>query len=76
MGVNAEFSKLTDGRRSKTVTLRFGDVISRISISALKKVRKQVVYRLLIGRDETPGYFCLTSLIWSLKLCDLSNSNL
>ena len=48
-------------RRGKTVTLRFDDVIIRVIISSLKKVHKQVAHRLLIGRREIPGYFCLTS---------------
>ena len=56
--------------------MRFGDAIIRVNTSASKKVYKQVTYRLLIGRGEIPGYhFRLTSHIWSLKLCDLSNSN-
>ena len=58
------------------MTMRFGDVIIRVITSAPKKVYKQVTYRLLIGRGEIPGYFCLISYIWSLKLCDLSRGNL
>ena len=35
MDVSAEFSKLARGR-SKTVTMRFGDVIITVNMSALK----------------------------------------
>ena len=63
------------------MTMGFGDAIIRVITSAPKKVYKQVTCRLLVrepfGRGEIPGYyFCLISCIWSLKLCDLSNSNL
>ena len=62
------------------MTMRFGDVIIRVIKSAPKKVYKHVTYRLLVcksfGRGEISGYyFCLIGHIWSLKLCDLSNSN-
>ena len=62
------------------MTMRFGDAIIRVMISTPNRVRKQVTYWLLVcepfGCGEIPGYFCLISYIWSLKLCDLSNSNL
>ena len=55
--------------------LRFDDVITRVITSALKTVHKKVAYQLLIGRGEILGYFCLVNQNWSLKLCDLCNSN-
>ena len=48
-------------RRSKTVTMCFGVVIFCVIMSALGKVHKQVVYCLLRGGGEIPGYFCLIS---------------
>ena len=45
------------------MTMRFDDAIVRLITSAPKKVYKQVTYRLLIGRGEIPGYFCLISYI-------------
>ena len=41
--------------------LRFDDVIVWLIMSALKKVHKQVAYRLLISSGKTPSYFCLVS---------------
>ena len=61
------------------MTMRFGDAVIRVITSAPKKVDKQVTYRSFVcepfGRGEIPGYFCLISYIWPLKLCDLKNSN-
>ena len=41
------------------MTMRFSDIIIRVITSAPTKVYKQETYRLLIGRGEIPGYFCL-----------------
>ena len=39
------------------MTMRYGDVIIGVIISALKKIHKQVAYRLSIGSGEIPGCF-------------------
>ena len=63
MCVSAEFSKFPggggwEGEEAK-LTLRFDDVIICLIMSTLKNIHKQVAYRLLIGRGEIPGDFCL-----------------
>ena len=62
MNASAVFSKFPGvGGRGKTVMLPFGGVIIRVIMSALKKVHKQVAYRLLIDRGKILGDFCLIS---------------
>ena len=55
--INVNFSNFWM-RESKTMTLRFGDIITRVIVSAPKKVHKQVAYWSQIGRGKIPRYFC------------------
>ena len=58
VGESTEFSKFSRGKRGKTVTLYFNDVIPHIIMSAQKTMYKQVAYWLLISCSEILGYFC------------------
>ena len=54
--------KIFKGEREEAkLTLCFSDVIISVIMSALKKVHRQIAYRLLKGSGKIPGYFCLIS---------------